>query len=79
MSLKQAWQEDDMAENLTSNMENIEDVKVNGLTGYYAKDNGVSSLILSNGVYKLVLDGNFSKEELLEIAQNLELTDQTVN
>ena len=68
LSLKQAWQEDDMAENLTSNMENIEDVKVNGLTGYYAKDNGVSSLILSNGVYKLVLDGNFSKEELLEIA-----------
>ena len=71
--LKQTWQEDDMAENLTSGVENIIDVKVNGFTGYYAEDNGVGSVILSNGIYKLVLEGEFSKTKLLELAGKLEL------
>lgn len=75
LSLKQTWQEDDLEENLTSDKKRIEDVEVNGFTGYYAEDNEVGSLILSNGIYKLVLDGNFSKEELLEIAENLQLAD----
>lgn len=79
LSLKQTWQEDDMAENLTSDTNNIEDVKVSGLTGYYTEDNGIGSLILSNGVYRLVLDGMFSKEELVELAKNLELSSQTMD
>ncbi len=79
LSLKQTWQKDDMAENLTFDTEAIKDVKVGGFTGYYAEDNGIGSLILSNGVYRLVLDGNFSKEELVELAGKLELDNQPVN
>lgn len=79
LSIKQSWQEDELAENLTSDSENIEDVKVSGFTGYYAQDDGISSLILSNGVYRLVLDGMFSKEELVELAENLELSSQPVD
>ncbi len=75
LSLKQTWQEDDMAENLTSDAEAIENVKVNGFSGYYAEDNGIGSLVLSNGVYKLVLEGKFSEKELLELAGGLELSD----
>ena len=79
LTLKQTWQEDDMAEHLTSEAEAIKDVKASGFTGYYAEDNGIGSLILSNGVYRLVLDGNFSKEELVELAGKLELDNQPVN
>mgnify|MGYP001077792078 FL=1 len=75
LSLKQTWQEDDMAENLTSDAEAIENVEVNGFTGYYTEDNGIGSLILSNGVYRLVLEGEFSEKELLELAGGLELND----
>lgn len=76
--LKQTWQEDKSAENLTSDTENLKDVKVNGFTGYYAEDNGVGSLVLSNGVYKLVLCGEFSKEELIEFANKLELINEPI-
>ncbi len=75
LTLKQTWQEDDMAENLTSDTEAIENVEVNGFSGYYTEDNGIGSLMLSNGVYKLVLEGKFSEKELLELAGSLELSD----
>ena len=76
--LKQTWQEDDTAENLTSDTEKIEDIKISGFTGYYAEDRGIGTLVLSNGVYKLVLEGKFSKEELTELAKNLELSKRPV-
>lgn len=76
--LKQVWQESRASENLTSDIERLEGVKMNGFTGYYTEDNGVGSLIISNGVYKLVLDGTFSKEELIKLAEKLELVDEPV-
>ncbi len=76
--IKQTWQQDDTTENLTSNTEVIKDVNVNGFTGYYVEDRGISSLIVSNGVYKLVLDGKFSKEELKNVVSKLELDNQPI-
>lgn len=77
--LEQNWQEDESPEKLTSNKEKLKDVRISGFTGYYAEDNGIGSLVLSNGVYKLVLDGKLSKEELIELAGKLELTEQTID
>lgn len=73
---RQTWQEDELTENITSDTQPLEDVQVNGFTGYYTKDKENGSLILSNGVYKLVLVGSYSKEELIEFAGKLELTDE---
>ena len=42
------------------------------------EDRGISSLIVSNGVYKLVLDGKFSKEELKNVVSKLELDNQPI-
>lgn len=77
--LKQTWQEDKSAENLTSDNQELMDVKVNGFTGYFAEDNGIGSLVLSNGVYKIVLSGEFSKEGLVQLANKLELVDEPVD
>ncbi len=77
--LKQTWQEDKSAENLTSDNQELMDVKVNGFTGYFAEDDGIGSLVLSNGVYKIVLGGEFSKEELVQLANKLELVDEPVD
>lgn len=74
---KQTWQEDGRSENLTSNKEDLKDVEVNGFTGYYVEDQEIGTLILSNGIYRLVLNGNFSKEELIEIASKVELVDES--
>ena len=79
LTLKQTWQKEGYPENLTSNTELIEDVKINGFTGYYVEDRGIGSLIVSNGVYKLVLDGNFTKNELMKLIEKLELVDEPVN
>ena len=48
---------------------------VSGFSGYFAEDDGIGSLIISNGVYKLVLSGPFSEEELVELTSKLELVD----
>ena len=77
ISLKQAWKEDERPENITSDAEPLKDVEVNGFTGYYAEDEENGSLILSNGVYTLVLSGPFSKQELIELAGKLELADES--
>ena len=76
--LKQAWQEDNIAENLTSDAKTLKDIKVSGFTGYYTEDNGIGSLILSNGTYKLVVSGMFTKEELAELAEKLELESEPI-
>lgn len=78
LSLKQTWQEKEYPENLTSDTEEMKDIEINGFTGYCVEDNGMSSLIISNGVYKLVLDGPFSKKELIELAGKLELSDDPI-
>lgn len=77
--LKQIWQENSDPENLTSDVEPLENIILNAFTGYYVEDNGVGSLIISNGVYKLILSGSFSKEELIELAEKLELVDEPVH
>lgn len=79
LSLKETWQENESPEKLTSDTSDLEDIKVNGFTGYYAEDNGMGSVVLSNGVYKLVLDGAFSKKELVELAGKLELVNQPID
>ncbi len=76
ISLKQTWQDDESPEKLTSNAVYLKEAEVNGFTGYYTEDSEMGTLILSNGVYKLVLDGPFSREELLELAGKLELVDE---
>lgn len=76
--LKQVRQESKALELITSDIEQLEMVEINGFTGYYAEDNGVGSLIISNGIYKLVMDGTFSREELIELAEKLELVDEPV-
>ena len=75
--LKQTWQEDKFQERLTLD-EDLKNIEVNGFTGYYSEDEGIGSLVLSNGVYKLVLGGTFAKDELIEMAGKLKLSDNTV-
>jgi len=74
--LKQIWQKDETPENITSDAESLENVEITGFNGYYVEDEENGSLILSNGVYKLVLSGPFSKSELIEIAGKLELANE---
>lgn len=76
LSLKQTWQEDELTENITSDTTPMEDVAVSGFTGYYTEDEENGSLILSNGIYKLVLVGPYSKGKLIELAENLKLVDE---
>lgn len=73
--LKQTWQDDEQPEKLTSNAKALKNVGVSGFSGYFAEDDGIGSLIISNGVYKLVLSGPFSEEELVELTSKLELVD----
>lgn len=75
--LKQTWQEEKFQERLTLD-EDLKNIEVNGFTGYYSEDEGIGSLVLSNGVYKLVLGGTFAKDELIEMAGKLKLSDNTV-
>lgn len=75
--LKQTWQEDKLQERLTLD-EELKDIEVSGFTGYYSEDEGIGSLVLSNGVYRLVLGGPFKKNELVEMAGKLKLSDNTV-
>ncbi len=77
--LKQTWQDDELSENITSDTESLKDVKVNGFTGYYVEDSGMGSLVLSNGVYKVVLNGAFSKDELIELSEKLELLKEPID
>lgn len=78
LSLKQTWKEDESPEKLTSDKEPMKDVEISGFTGYYVEDNGIGTLVISNGVYKLVLDGPFTKEELVDLAGKLELSDDPI-
>lgn len=74
--LRQYWEEDEDIGKVTSDASIIEKVEVEGFTGYYVVDKGVSSLVLSDGTYLVVLSGDFPTESLMKIAENLELQDE---
>lgn len=73
--LRQTWQEDGTLGNITSDIEPLENIKMDNFVGYYVEDNNVGTLILSDGIYKLVLQGPLSKKALIEIAKKLELAE----
>lgn len=57
--------------NITSTREEMEEVKINDFQGYFVEDFDTCTLVLSDGKYMLEIFGNFSKEELLSLAENL--------
>lgn len=49
-----------------------EDILINGITGvFFLTDNSEKGIILNNGKYIFIISGNIDKEELVNIAQNL--------
>lgn len=61
--------------NITSDRAELEEVKVNGFKGFYVKDYDTANLILSDGDCLIEIFGNFSKEELIDLAEGLELSE----
>ncbi|MCI9080810.1 MAG: DUF4367 domain-containing protein [Lachnospiraceae bacterium] len=59
--------------NITSDREELEEVKVNGFKGFYVEDFDTASLILSDGEELIQLFGYLTKEDLLALAEGLEL------
>lgn len=72
---RQIKQDENTMGNVTSNREALEEVSVNGFEGYYVEDFDSANLILSDGETLIQLFGVLSKEELLELAEGLELTE----
>lgn len=62
--------------NITANRKDIEEIKVNGLEGYYVKDSDAENLVLSDGEYMLVFAGNLSKEQFIELAEGLQVIER---
>lgn len=73
--LKQTRQEIENLGNFTSDTNSLEEVQVGRFTGYYIADKDTGTLMLSDGVYMVVLSGDFSKEELFELTESLVLQD----
>lgn len=73
--LEQTCQENGNLGKITSDAGSLNEVEAGDFTGYYMTDGSVGSLILSDGTYMVVLSGQFSEEELIEIADSLELAD----
>ena len=71
--MRQTWKEKGDFGNITSDMNGMEPVEVEGFTGYYTLDEEQGMLILSDDIYMIVLGGCFSKETLVELANHLEL------
>lgn len=69
--LNQSWQTDGMIGNVTSGSGRREEVEVNGLIGCYVEDEDSKALVLSDGIYMVELNGQFSKERLIEIAKSI--------
>lgn len=59
--------------NITANRKGIEEVKVNGLEGYYVKDSDIANLVLSDEEYMIVFIGDLSKEQFIELAEGLQV------
>ena len=71
----QGWQEDGMIGNVTSNVGLRENVEVNEFVGYYMEDKDSSALVLSDGNFMIELNGQFTKERLIEIAKSIKYKD----
>lgn len=69
--LRQSLQENGNHGNTTSTREEMDEVKINDFQGYFVEDFDTCSLVLSDGKYMLEIFGNFSKEELLSLAEDL--------
>lgn len=59
---------------ITSDEEELEEIAVEGFSGYYIPDSEQSSVILSDGIYTITISGWVSKEELLKTAEGLSLS-----
>ena len=57
--------------NITSTEEKLEELNVNGFTGYFVKDGNIGNLILSDGEALIELSGSISKQELIDLAEKL--------
>lgn len=73
--LKQTFKENEILGNVTSDTKLLEEVEINGFTGYYAEDNEMGTLILTDDTYVIMLYGNFSKEILMDLAEGLEMVE----
>lgn len=72
---KQGRKENGNIGNVTANRKDIEKVKVKGLEGYYVKDSDAENLVLSDEEYMLIFAGNLSKEQFIELAENLQVVE----
>lgn len=57
--------------NITASRKDMEKVTVGSFEGYFIKDSDVNNLILTDDETMLLFTGAFSKEELLEIAEDI--------
>ncbi len=73
--LRQNGQGESTMGNITSDKVELEEVKINGFKGYFVKDFDTANLILSDGECLIEIFGNFSKEELISLAEGLELSE----
>lgn len=70
-TLKQGEKDNNNLGNITANRKDMEKVTVGNFEGYFIQDSDMNNLILSDEENTLLFTGDFSKEELLEIAGNL--------
>ncbi len=58
--------------NFDSEKYNSNEIKINGMNVvYYTSDNEINGVIFNNGEYTFIINGNISKKELVNIAQNI--------
>lgn len=69
--LRQSLQENGNHGTVTSTREEMEKVEINDFQGYFVEDFDTANMVLSDGTYMIELSGNFSKEELLSLAEGL--------
>lgn len=75
LMFRQSLQENGNHGNVTSEREEMEEVKINDFQGYFVEDFDTGSMVLSDGTYMIELSGKFSKEELLSLAESLRHTE----
>ena len=73
---RQNGQKETTVGNITSYKEDMEEINVNNFEGYFVKDYDTASLILSDGEYLIEIFGNFTKEELITLAEGLEILEE---
>lgn len=73
LRLKQTVAGEEILGDITSDATSIEEIKIDKYTGYYAEDNGVGTVIFSDGIYMITIYGTLPKEMLINLAKELEL------